>query len=148
MRVSLLMLSLGLLSLALPCIGRADEPAVPAQATAAAASAVQPAATVAGAPGNYVAAAATDPPANVAVEKTPSQLKNEAAEARIRQYGVNGYKPETTKAGDTVYCKSEAPLGSHFETKRCRTFEQLRAEALQGKEYTEQVQHVVAPNRN
>jgi hypothetical protein len=134
------------LSLALPCIGLADEPAVPAQPTAAAAPAVQPTATVAATPGKDVAA--RDSPANVAAEKTPAQLKKEAAEAKIRQYGVNGYKPETTKAGDIVYCKREAPLGSHFETKQCRTFEQLRAEALQGKEYTEQIQHAVQPNRN
>ena len=129
MQISSILLAL---SLALPGFALADEPAVPAEATAAATPAVQP----------------TDPPAGVAAEKTPAQLKREAAEAKIRQYGVNGYKPETTKAGDTVYCKSEAPLGSHFETKQCRTFEQLRAEALQGKEYTEQIQHAVQPNRN
>jgi cell envelope opacity-associated protein A len=143
MQISPILLAL---SWALPCIALADEPAVPAEAAAAAAPAVQPTATVAATPGKELAAAA--PPANAAAEKTPAQLKKEAAEAKIRQYGVNGYKPETTKAGDTVYCKSQAPLGSHFETKQCRTFEQLRAEALQGKEYTEQIQHAVQPNRN
>jgi outer membrane receptor for Fe3+-dicitrate len=129
MRVSLLVISLGL---ALPYGPRADEPNVPAPAAAIAATSEN-------------AVPPTDPPV---IEKTPAQLKKDAEDAKIRQYGVNGFKPEKTKAGDTVYCKREAPLGSRFETKQCRTFEQLRDEALKGKEYLEQMQHVVPPNKN
>jgi hypothetical protein len=117
---------------AVPYLGWADDSPVTVPAgTPAAAS-------------ESVAATTTDPPA---AEKTPAQLKQEAAEAKIRQYGVNGYKPEKIKSGDTVYCKREAPLGSRFETKQCRTFEQLRDEQLRGKEYLEQMQHVVPPNK-
>jgi hypothetical protein len=140
MRVFPLLISL---SLALPYIGRADEPTVPAPATASATSGenITAAATVAG------TATATEPPANVAVEKTPLQLKKEAAEARIKQYGVNGFKPEATKSGEILYCKKEAPVGSRFETKQCRTFEQIRDQALQGKEYLERMQNVVPESR-
>lgn len=138
MRVFPLMISL---SLALPYVGRADEPTVPAPATASAASGenITAAASLAG----TATAAAAESPANVAAEKTPLQLKKAAAEARIRQYGVNGFKPEATKSGEILYCKKEAPVGSRFETKQCRTFEQIRDQALQGKEYLERMQNVV-----
>jgi outer membrane receptor for Fe3+-dicitrate len=121
--------------LASPWAIRADEPTVPAPTTVAAAADTAP-------------ETATNPPANVAAEKTPAQLRKEAAEETIRRYGVNGYKPETTKSGDVVYCKMEAPVGSRFETKQCRTFNQLRDNALNGKEFVEQLQRVVPPNRN
>jgi hypothetical protein len=137
MRVSSLMISL---ALALPYGGRAEEPAAPPSAAGN-----MPAATTA-APGETNAATgaatATDPPVE---QKTPAQLKREAAEAKIRQSGAYGYKPETTKSGDVLYCKRETPIGTHFEQKQCRTFEQLRDEALRGKEYLEQMQHVVPP---
>ncbi len=109
-------------SLAFQCVVRADEPAAPAPAAATAADA--------------------------AVEKTPAQLKKEAAEARIKQYGVNGYKPETTKSGEVVYCKREAAIGSRFETKQCRTFEQLKDESQNAKELVEQLQRTGSPSRN
>jgi hypothetical protein len=118
MRIGLLLISL---SLTYPYVVRAEEPP---------------------------AAADTPAPAAAAVEKTPAQLKKEAAEAKIRQFGVNGYKPETTKSGDTVYCKKEAPIGSRFETKQCRTYEQLRDETLNAKEYVEQLQRVGTPTKN
>ena len=91
---------------------------------------------------------ADEPAAGASAEKTPMQLKKEAAEAKIKQFGVNGYKPETTKSGDIVYCKKEAPIGSRFETKQCRTFAQLRDEALSGKDFAEQLQHTVGPGKN
>ena len=135
------------LSLAVPYVGRADQPAAPTSeaaptAAAPATAAVTSSAVVTAAPGDSVPP--TDPPA---VEKSPAQLKREAAEAKIRQTGAYGYKPETTKAGEVLYCKRETPIGTHFETKQCRTFEQLRDEALRGKEYLEQMQHVVPPNK-
>jgi len=130
MRVSSLMISL---ALALPYGGRAEEPAAPPSAAGN-----MPAATVT----TSAAATATDPPVE---QKTPAQLKREAAEAKIRQSGAYGYKPETTKSGDVLYCKRETPIGTHFEQKQCRTFEQLRDEALRGKEYLEQMQHIVPP---
>ena len=123
-----------LVCLASPWAIRADEPTVPTPTTVVAAETD---------PGT-----ATSPPANIAVAKTPAQLRKEAAEETIRRYGVNGYKPETTKSGDIVYCKMEAPVGSRFETKQCRTFNQLRDNALNGKEFVEQVQRVVPPNKN
>jgi hypothetical protein len=134
MRTSLLIICL---CVAIPYAGRADQPtaatvaATPAPAAVTAASAESVPVTM-------------DPPA---VEKTPEQLKKEAAEAKIKQYGVNGYKPETTKAGDILYCKRETAVGTRFETKQCRTFDQLRDEALRGKEYLEQMQHVIPPNK-
>lgn len=145
MRVSSLMICL---SLAVPYVGQADQPAVPSSeavptsAAAPASAAVTSSAVVTAAPGDSVPA--TDPPA---VEKSPAQLKREAAEAKIRQSGAYGYKPETTKTGETLYCKRETPIGTHFETKQCRTFEQLRDEALRGKEYLDQMQHIVPPGK-
>jgi hypothetical protein len=115
MRISSLMISLALV---LPYGGRAEEPTAPQSA------------------------AATDPPA---VEKSPAQLKREAAEAKIRQSGAYGYKPETDKSGAVLYCKRETPIGTHFEQKQCRTFEQLRDEALRGKDFLEQMQRSVPP---
>jgi hypothetical protein len=147
MRVSSLIVFAGL---ALPQLGLADQPAVPASQAVAASSTVtaSPTATVspavAGSPGEGAAVTAADPPA---AEKTPEQLKREAAEAKIRKTGAYGYKPETTKSGDIVYCKTEAPIGSRFETKQCRSFEQLRDEALHGKEYLENMQRAVPPNK-
>ena len=132
MRVPSIVISLGM---SLPYVGLADQPAAPAPAAVTAAPSENAA----------VPATATDP---AEAEKTAAQLKKDAAEAKIRQYGLNGYKPEKTKAGDTVYCKREAPLGSRFETKQCRTLAQLQAEAQQGKEYLEQMQRVVPPRGN
>jgi outer membrane receptor for Fe3+-dicitrate len=125
-----------LMCLAFPCAVSADEPTVPAQATVTAAAAENGTLT------------ATDPPPIGAAEKTPAQQKREAAEATIRRYGVNGYKPQTTTSGDVVYCKMEAPVGSRFEVKQCRTFQQVRDESLNGKEYLERLQRIVPPNKS
>lgn len=147
MRVAALMICL---SLALPYVVRADQPttptpeASPTSAAAPVAATAASSAVVSAAPGASVPPTAADPPA---VEKSPAQLKREAAEAKIKQTGAYGYKPETTKAGEVLYCKRETPIGTHFETKQCRTFEQLRDEALRGKEYLEQMQHIVPPNK-
>jgi hypothetical protein len=133
MRISLLVISL---SFALPYVGRADEPTVPSTAAAAPAS------------DGSITATPAAPLANATNEKTPAQLKKDAAEAKIKQFGVNGYKPESTKSGDTVYCKKETPVGSRFETKQCRTFEQLRDETINGREFVEQLQRSFGPSKN
>lgn len=141
MRISSLLMAL---SLVLPCLGRADQPTVPvsaAEPVPAAVTATPAAVTAAPAETNPATA---DPAAG---EKSAAQLKRDAAEAKIRQYGANGYKPETTKGGEVVYCKKEASIGSRFETKQCRTFDQLRNDALSGKEYLENLQHSVQPGK-
>lgn len=140
MRVSLLMVSM---CLALPYTGRADQPPAAAPAAVSAAAAESTAAAAATTT-TTTAAPPTDVPA---AEKTPAQLKMEAAEAKIRKTGANGYKPETTKSGDVLYCKRETPMGTHFETKQCRTFEQLRDEALRGQDFLQQMQRSVPPNK-
>ena len=122
-------------SLVLPCAAWADLPAVPT------------AAEVAAAPAENSSSTATGPAMNGAAARTPAQEKKLAAEEKLKRFGVNGYKPQTTKAGDVVYCKMVAPVGSRFESKQCRTFEQLRDEALNGTELTEKLQHTASPNR-
>jgi hypothetical protein len=126
MRVIPLIMSV---SVGLACFAPADQPAAPtAAATSVTTAAVQPSVT------------STDAvPADAA--KTPEQLRREAAEEQIRKHGLNGYKPEKKSNGETVYCIREIAMGSKFETKRCRSFEQLRDEATNAKDYTEQMQH-------
>jgi hypothetical protein len=68
----------------------------------------------------------TDPskqPAHVQVGKVVLVDKT-ATDAQVKELLSMGYKPQAN--GDqVVYCRRETTLGSHFETKTCRTAEQI-----------------------
>jgi hypothetical protein len=62
-------------------------------------------------------------------------------------FAVRADEP-TVAAPATVTAAMEAPVGSRFEEKPCRTFQQLRDESLNGKAYLEPLQRIVPPNRS
>jgi hypothetical protein len=57
-----------------------------------------------------------------------------------------GYKP-VQRNGQTLYCRREPILGSHFETNACRTAAYLQDAEERGRYYVEQNQHVGSPAR-
>ncbi len=97
----------------------ADEPAAPA----AAASPPAAAATTATAPATAPAATST----------TVAAADAQAA-ARIRRIRTQGYKPSGEHDGQTVWCRSETPIGSHLESKVCHTADQIDAIAQAGQD--------------
>ena len=59
--------------------------------------------------------------------------------AQVKDLLAQGYKPQGQ--GDTVvYCRREQVLGSHFESKICRSAAQILQERSDSKEFTENVQ--------
>jgi hypothetical protein len=62
-----------------------------------------------------------------------------AEDARNKALLAQGYKPEI-KNGTTYYCRREAQLGSHFETKVCGTPDQLRANQQDTKDVMDKIQ--------
>jgi hypothetical protein len=94
-------LSLGMSSL---CV--ADEPTSPPPEPTPAASAV---------------------PTSAATPATPATTPAvaDATEAQIKQIRAHGYKPQKRKDGVTMWCKSEAPLGSRFEKTTCSSAQDI-----------------------
>ena len=58
-----------------------------------------------------------------------------------KKWRSQGYKP-VVRHGETLYCRRETILGSHFESNVCRTPTDLEAAEQSGKFYVEQNQHV------
>jgi hypothetical protein len=115
----------------------ADPPVAPASA---AASAETPSATTPPANSSSPTAQAATPAAHsnkvILVDKT-------LTDAQVKQLLSQGYRPQA--AGDQiVYCRREMQLGSHFETKICRTGEQIGFVTRESKEMTEIVQRTAA----
>jgi hypothetical protein len=55
-----------------------------------------------------------------------------------------GYKP-VVRQGETLYCRREPTLGTHFEANVCRTSTDLEAAQRSAQFYLEQNQHVGNP---
>jgi hypothetical protein len=122
-------LSVGAISIA----WSADEPAPPAASPAA-----QPAATPAAQAAAQAAASST---ANEAAAKAAAKETATAAsdaksktDADEKRYLAAGYKRKTQN-GQTFYCRKETPIGSRFETERCRSAEDMAMQAQQGKDF-------------
>jgi hypothetical protein len=130
-----------LVGMAVSCAANAEDPAPPPAAPATATAA--PAAS-APAP---TAAAVPAPAATVDAKQAEADAKKAAAEEKIKKYGFGSYKPEVFN-GKTVYCRKEVSLGSHFESKVCRTYDQLLADQRTGKDYVQQLQVQSAPPKN
>jgi hypothetical protein len=66
-------------------------------------------------------------------------------DAQLKQIFRKGYKPEGQAHGNEVnYCRRELELGSHFETKVCKTAAQILQAEQGGKEATTYVQRTGA----
>jgi hypothetical protein len=63
-----------------------------------------------------------------------------AEQANIRKVREQGYKPEKRKDGTTFWCRNEATLGTHFETKTCSTVEQILQRQKDAQEDVDKVQ--------
>ena len=58
-------------------------------------------------------------------------------DAQLKQILAKGYRPESQARGNEVYyCRAEHTLGSHFETKSCKTAGRIIQDELNGKEET------------
>jgi hypothetical protein len=66
-------------------------------------------------------------------------------DAQLKQILRKGYKPESQAHGNEVYyCRRELELGSHFETKICKTAAQILQQEQGGKEATTYVERTGA----
>ena len=87
----------------------------------------EPAATATTATPVATASPATAAPAT----KTAAEIQ---AAARIKRIRAQGYKPGGEQNGQTVWCRSETPMGSHIEKRTCRTPDEIDATAEAGKD--------------
>lgn len=79
-------------------------------------------------------AAASKPAKKILVDDT-------VTDAELKQILQKGYRPEGQARGREVYyCRSEHELGSHFQTKLCRTAASILQDEQQGKEVTTTVE--------
>jgi hypothetical protein len=93
------------------------------------------------------AAVAADEPAATATTAAPTATASPVAAApstktaadiqaaaRIKRIRAQGYKPGGEQGGQTVWCRSEAPMGSHIQKTTCRTADEIDATAEAGKD--------------
>jgi len=125
----------------------AQTPSPPAQASPAAPSEAPTSVTAATADATTPVAAT--PPATA----TPPTSKTEAVKptdlvAQAKRLRTAGYKPKVQKNGDTVWCRSEASLGSRFQSERCSSADDLDRAALSGRELTETIQKNVTQRQS
>jgi len=119
-----------------------SSPAAPAVATTqSAAPQSSPSATAAS---DATAKAGTDdkPAATPGTAPTKVVLVDKSlTDAQVKQLLARGYKPKGS--GDQVlYCRREQQLGSHFETKVCKTADQIKRDELDSQENTQQMQRM------
>jgi hypothetical protein len=136
MRSSLLFLSMALGLCAASLAWSSEEPPATPAATAAPASApaspAQPAAVpTATAPG-------TISPAQ------PGSGKDAGTEVQVKELRSRGYKAEN-RGSTTVWCRTETPLGTRFETKKCATAEELDMAKQRGKDFVSTIQNYGLP---
>lgn len=90
--------------------------------------------------------AATKPAAAADAAGAPKKnvvvlVDNTLNDEQLKQILAKGYRPE--KRGDqTLYCRREAELGSHFEKKTCRSAIRIMEDETQGKDATAYAQRV------
>jgi hypothetical protein len=63
---------------------------------------------------------------------------------QIRELRARGYKAEN-RNGTTVWCRTEAPIGSRFESKKCATAAELDMAAGRSKEFTDTIKNYGLP---
>jgi hypothetical protein len=95
-----------------------------------------PAASIASPP-TPAKAAAESPQAN----SSPPSPTVVVTAAQDKKWRSQGYKP-VVRNGETLYCRREPILGSHFATSACRTAASLEDAERSGQYYVEQNQHV------
>jgi len=112
--------------------GCASAPPASASPTPTAVPANQPAAisTASPATAQRVSVASTTPPVTNGAEAKQADLAKNAR--------TMGYKPKKGKDGNTLWCKTEAPTGTRFETTNCvseQTMAMQVEEMLQTQDY-------------
>jgi hypothetical protein len=71
----------------------------------------------------------------VAKTEAPSgDSQNQPDKTLLKQIKAMGWKPEKNSNGLTVYCRSEASLGTRFATKRCSSAEEIERLARDSRE--------------
>jgi hypothetical protein len=109
----------------------ADEPAQPATAPAAQPPAQQPAQPAV--PPTPAAPAAASSTSTEAAAKAAADSKKSEADAQEKHLLASGYKKKT-RNGQTVYCKTEMPIGSRFEKEHCGSAEDMELQAQQARD--------------
>jgi hypothetical protein len=66
-------------------------------------------------------------------------VDNFVNDAQLKQILARGYRPEG-HGGETLYCRSEQPLGTRFKTKTCKTSARILEDELRGKDVTTSAQ--------
>jgi uncharacterized protein involved in copper resistance len=119
-----------------------SSPAAPAAAT------TQSAAPQSSSP----ATAASDATAKPSTDEKPAATSGAApakvvlvdktlTDAQVKQLLARGYKPKGSGA-DVLYCRREQQLGSRFETKVCKTADQIKRDELDSQETTQGMQRM------
>jgi hypothetical protein len=68
-------------------------------------------------------------------------MDDTVTDAQLKRILAEGYKPESQARDNEVnYCRRERELGSHFETKVCKTAARILEDERQGKETTTNVE--------
>jgi hypothetical protein len=62
-------------------------------------------------------------------------------DGQVKQLLARGYKPQS-HGDDVLYCRREQQLGSHFETKICKTAAQIQRDELDSKETMQNMQRL------
>jgi hypothetical protein len=92
---------------------------------------------------------ATATPAPVATTTTTTEqaAKPEVTDAQIKEMRSAGYKVQTRK-GQTLFCKSEAQIGTRFESQVCGSYDEIKKTTQNSQDFTKQmqVQHSVKGN--
>jgi hypothetical protein len=92
------------------------------------------------------APAATTTAVTTSVATTTEQAaKPEVTDAQIKEMRSAGYKMETRKGtGQTVFCKSQAQIGTRFESKVCGSYDDLKRVTVNSQEFTSKMQQQTA----
>jgi hypothetical protein len=119
----------------------AGEPAAaPAPAAAAPATANAAAAPRTDNPPAPLAPTAVTTTATAPTSTTTAPPASEAlTDAQKKEMFARGYKLKTHK-GQPIFCKSEAPLGSHIESETCTTYADFKKNTQDSQDYLNQMQ--------
>jgi hypothetical protein len=107
------------------CFGQAPASTSSTSSSASSSSSAAPASPAASSSSAPSAASSsTQPAASSASSDTSSSGPSPDL---IKKARAEGFKPETHKNGETVYCYKDANLGTRFETKKCVSADGLQA---------------------
>jgi hypothetical protein len=114
-------------------------PPAPVPAGQNSAQLTPPAASSADSASAAVAPSTDHKPAAPLADGAATSASNPLTDAQVKKYRSKGYKP-VVHDGTTVFCRSEATLGSRLERQVCRTAEQLDEAAQASQDLTRDVQ--------